>query len=857
MLKVAKEILLAGAIWFIGNSLTAAPIKLLDGWQFAKGNHPPNSNDASWQAVKLPERFSSQEDFTNYRGWLTLKKILPGEINDWKKQGTPLAIRTGTISDVVELYINDHLIERKGSVEPYVPGLYQLILADIPAIALTDSTPNYIVLKIFSDGEKPFHVTSKTFDIGPANEIYRDYYYNEITQFTLLGIYLVVGLYHLLLAIKRKKEVYNFYFGAFCVLVSFYWFLFTGSRDLLFGQYQILRTKIEYAVVFLLPATLLFFLSYLFKRNDKKINRYFHRATIIYTIFVGSLALLVIFGPYHVMQINLKIWQLSLPLVLIAFISFVTIEAFRRNKDAQYLIGGTAILLSGVLFDLLIALNVIQAERIAQYSFLAFVLAIAAILANRFVRVHNQVEELNASLELKVRDRTRELEQTLNEVKSLKEQQDGDYFLISLLLSPLSENNNQSKTVLIDTYIRQKKQFHFRRWSREIGGDMNIAHTITLRDRECSVFINADAMGKSLQGAGGALVLGAVFLSIIERSRISPNEKKKSPEQWIRDAFIEMQKVFESFDGSMLISMVFGIIEAHSGLMYLMNAEHPLPVLYRDGKASFIESDIIFRKLGSSVVHGQIQIQTFQLHSGDVVILGSDGRDDLLIAGDTETEKIVNEDEKQFLLRVEEGKGVLENIVAAIERSGELYDDLSLMRIQFDPEHNLQTEYPAPTVADMELLTRIKELSPVEISSEIISLLEKRLQDKSAPSRLMREAVKIYTRLQSYDKAAEVITRLLEIHPTESEFFVAASYIFHKQGNREKAIDYGERLRLRNPRHRKNLLQLAEIWYETGNTSRSRQLLHELMQVSHTREDRIISKARELLGRIEFTGQES
>ena len=55
------------------------------------------------------------------------------------------------------------------------------------------------------------------------------------------------------------------------------------------------------------------------------------------------------------------------------------------------------------------------------------------------------IEEYNKTLELKVEQRTEELKKTLDEVQALKVQQDGDYFLTSLLLQPLGRNYANSK----------------------------------------------------------------------------------------------------------------------------------------------------------------------------------------------------------------------------------------------------------------------------------------------------------------------------------------------------------------------------------------------------------------------------
>ena len=81
---------------------------------------------------------------------------------------------------------------------------------------------------------------------------------------------------------------------------------------------------------------------------------------------------------------------------------------------------------------------------------------------------------------------------------------------------------------MVKFFLKQKKEFIFRDRQKEIGGDINIAHTITVANRPHTVFINGDAMGKSVQGAGGALVLGAIFQSIIERTKVTRSEQTKS-----------------------------------------------------------------------------------------------------------------------------------------------------------------------------------------------------------------------------------------------------------------------------------------------------------------------------------------
>ena len=318
-----------------------------------------------------------------------------------------------------------------------------------------------------------------------------------------------------------------------------------------------------------------------------------------------------------------------------------------------------------------------------QIGSAALVMLLSLGLADVINTMRNELAIYNTELESLVDKRTKELRNTLEQVQTLKTQQDGDYFLTSLLAQPLGANNTSGELVDVQFNVKQKKQFKFKKWEAEIGGDICIAHSVSIKERPCTVFLNADAMGKSIQGAGGALVLGAVFQAIIERTKLSLDTRNLFPERWLKNAFIELQKVFESFDGTMLISMVLGLVDDISGLMYFINAEHPYTILYREKNASFIEDELVLHKLGIRSLEEKIFVKTFQLQPNDVVFLGSDGRDDILLGQDEEGSRIVNEDETLFLRIVEEGDGQSDKICATLLEQGELTDDFSLLRISY------------------------------------------------------------------------------------------------------------------------------------------------------------------------------
>ena len=452
-------------------------------------------------------------------------------------------------------------------------------------------------------------------------------------------------------------------------------------------------------------------------------------------------------------------------------------------------------------------------------------------MADKIESQNQEIKEYSETLEDKVIQRTDELNQTLQEVTKLKKQQDGDYFLTSLLLEPLGKVNVDSENLSVDFYVKQKKTFEFKNSVKAIGGDLCIGNSIQLKNRDYTIFLNCDAMGKSIQGAGGALILGSVFGAIIERTKSTKVMQSQSPEKWIKGAFIELHKTFETFDGSMLVSMVMGLVDNKTGLLYFINAEHPWTVLYRDGKASFIETEFMFHKLGmGGGTHNTIYVRTFQMLAGDVILIGSDGRDDLIIGmEEISGQRIINEDENEFLLRVEEGKGELKEIANAIQTVGELTDDFSLLRLEFKAP-------PAPSLesSSVQVLEAIKKARILEKKGKHAdALIELRAAYNIEPQNpiLLRDLVKLSLYLKHYAHTIEYAKEYINLRPIDTEIIFALSYAYKRNNQKMEAVELGEQIRLREPKNVKYLTHLIEL-YMNIDTKRANTLLNEVIKIA-------------------------
>lgn len=331
------------------------------------------------------------------------------------------------------------------------------------------------------------------------------------------------------------------------------------------------------------------------------------------------------------------------------------------------------------------------------------------ILTHNFNLMVKEIKEYSEHLEELVKQRTKELQEALINVQNLKNKQDGDYFLTSLLIEPLIKNWNKSKFVTTEVLIKQKKEFVFKDKKREIGGDICITGNLRFLNKNkkierCIFFFNGDAMGKSLQGAGGSLVAGVVINALLSRSAAKDKIQSIPPVQWFKEMAYELQYLFTKFDGSMMVTAATGIINEHTGELIYANFEHPRTILYRNHKATFLEEEGSMNYKFGFPETGSLKVVRTFLQEGDILILGSDGRDDIILKDTGE----LNRDEALILTIVEESLGRIETIYETLQRIGEFTDDFSLLKVEF-----------------------LKKLALIENDSEELKdLIRKKLYDK-------------------------------------------------------------------------------------------------------------------------------
>lgn len=807
---------------------TSHDVKPDEEWARTRDSRADEPNGV-WEPVTVPtvNHFQKKKEAPEV-AWLRKVFILS------KTQNENVALRLGVITDKDRVYVNGHLIGWSGKWDAPTPEAYDKIrIYRIPGGILRAGV-NQILIQSRGYFPDEVGIQKDHTSIGPADAMFQDFYIYNFREAGFLVLYFTAGSYFLFLFIRRRKERENLLFGLFVWILVGYQFLRTQFKNIL-GWDFLFWKQIEYGLLFLLIPLMYYFIRTYFELPRNRIVRLLDIVTAIPAAIQGGLSVFAFLSTDMRLlnQINTKLVQPLWLILVIAMLGIIIFRIIRKDRDAFYMLLGLLVVLGATINDIFSSRTIINTPRMTGYAFIFFIMSLALVLANRFVRLNEEIEDLNKNLEGKVQKRTEELNTTLNEVRALKVQQDGDYFLTSLLLRPLNGIHAVSETVSASMIVEQKKKFVFKKWSSDIGGDVVSTYSIELKGRPYTALINADAMGKSMQGAGGALVLGTVFKNVVARSQSQGLLSDRYPEQWMKECFIELQNVFVSFDGSMMISAVLGLVDDSTGLFYFINAEHPYTVLYRDRRATFIERDADYlRKIGIQGLDSGLRVGTLQLGPGDAVIMGSDGRDDIAIGVDERGNRIISEDTDAFLKIVEEADGDLEDIVSRIKARGEITDDLSLLRVSFAGTPGSFQTPPEDYKSQIEKARSISGAAALPLFS---AAFETWANDANG----LIEAAKIAVQQKEWKLAVTFLEQALATEPGNSETMFQLALAMRQAAQTRKdalnAAEIGERLRLRNPEHMGNLILLAELYRLAGNPERARVYLSraEGLDASH------------------------
>lgn len=221
----------------------------------------------------------------------------------------------------------------------------------------------------------------------------------------------------------------------------------------------------------------------------------------------------------------------------------------------------------------------------------------------------------------------------------------------------------------------------------------------------------------------------------------------------------------------------------------------------------------------------------FKMEAGDILIMGSDGKDDLVMKSKTDSSgRVINEDETLILDRIQEADGDINGIFQSIKSRYELMDDFSLLSLSFKEEEAI-AQLEEPPIDVHELIHSARKQAIQGNLDNSIAILEKAYDQKTERELVVPYLTRVYMKKQRYGEAAKICKEHLQAHAVDTPLMFRASYCLKLNREFDEAIDLAERVKLREPLNVKNLVHLADLYTVNGNIPRAVKLLKKAKQI--------------------------
>lgn len=283
-------------------------------------------------------------------------------------------------------------------------------------------------------------------------------------DFLLLGIMLVIALYHVVLYVLRRQVISSLYFA----ILSF----FASALVVISSEFDIvdlfwprlswhLQIKLEYIFYFFALIFLVLFISSLFKLEAKK---------LYIRIVVGYAALMiavVAFSPVSAFMTILSFAEWIF-IIIVLYLNYIVYKAIVNQKEgASKSIIGLLFLTLAIINDILVNKYSINGYDLLPFGFLIFMLIQAYIISSKFIeaikfseQLTEEMDYLNNNLENIVKERTSvvelQKEELLVQSESLKVAND-EIIKINHILERQGGEMNKKNKALTDSLNYAKR----------------------------------------------------------------------------------------------------------------------------------------------------------------------------------------------------------------------------------------------------------------------------------------------------------------------------------------------------------------------------------------------------------------
>ncbi len=376
----------------------------------------------------------------------------------------------------------------------------------------------------------------------------------------IVGILLVMGLYHFVLFALRPQNSYTFFFGVFCTVIA----LRAGlmGENLLValfpGMPWGLKVKMEMLTFFISPPLFSTYISRFYREFFiEKINRGF-------LISVVPFVLIEIFLPFKTSYPFFNLYVIIVVLIAL-YVLYVAMRAYStRKRETIAFIAGFTVLLFTMGYDILSVNQVIYAYPIFPFGLCIFIISQSIMMSIQSAGAFHTAELLTVELENKVIERTNELQNERNALKGRNDIIEKDLEVARAIQLKLIPANSPYPGVA----------FYYRPMDK-LGGDF--FDFIQFRD--------ADSIGFFISDVSGHGVPAAFITSMIKTLMLQAGPLREDPAALLT----HLDAILTATVGEHFVTAFYGILNRNTGMLTFSNAGHYPPYLISENEINILK----------------------------------------------------------------------------------------------------------------------------------------------------------------------------------------------------------------------------------------------------------------------------
>lgn len=229
-----------------------------------------------------------------------------------------------------------------------------------------------------------------------------------------IGMVVIIGIYNLMIFLRSRRDFSTLGLAFFCLMVAV---RAVATTDLIAYFYPTpslflykLKYAIEYSTIVFAPFAYAIFMHYAFRRPSWS---FMPKIWLAIAGSVGGFILITEPGTY---TRGVSFYQI-LAMSFVAQIFYLLLKAVQNKMDGSMLaLSGSVILALSLIYDILIHHGVFEPPYITQYGTAAFVFLQSQVVAKRFAKAFEAVQNMRKNLQIEVDRQTAEIRSLMDHV---------------------------------------------------------------------------------------------------------------------------------------------------------------------------------------------------------------------------------------------------------------------------------------------------------------------------------------------------------------------------------------------------------------------------------------------------------